>query len=175
MKKMGTEENYKIPYLKTQVSASVTQVQIQDLLVNKFKCSAVQWTKTSDYPLPTLRFIWEGEVRGVRKKLGFAITPTLIYKETGHGKYQRRRVAKIDLSMRLLYWLIKSKMEAVVFGIRTIEQEFLYDIVWKLPTGKVSTIGELVVEQIVEEVGVIQLPAWGDTRLLTFNGGGKQE
>ena len=44
----------------------------------------------------------------------------------------------------LFHW-IKSKIEAVVWGLSTIEKEFLSEVLIKLPNGQPSTVGAVVI------------------------------
>ena len=50
--------------------------------------------------------------------------------------------------MRLLYYWIKAKLEAVSFGLNSVEKEFLSDIVTTAPDGTRVTVWDLISEQI---------------------------
>ncbi len=49
---------------------------------------------------------------------------------------------------RALFYYLKARFTSVEFGIRTVEQEFLQEIVLKLPDGSDSTVSELVSDKL---------------------------
>ena len=51
-------------------------------------------------------------------------------------------------SMRLLFHWIKAKLEAVSFGLNSVEKEFLSDIVTTLPNGTRMTIWDMISKQM---------------------------
>ena len=51
-------------------------------------------------------------------------------------------------SMRLLFHWIKAKLEAVSFGLNSVEKEFLSDIVTTLPDGSRMTICDMISKQM---------------------------
>lgn len=52
---------------------------------------------------------------------------------------------------RLLFYWIKSKIEAVTWGLSTIEQEFLSNITTALPNGRVTSVGEIIAGLLAED------------------------
>jgi hypothetical protein len=61
-----------------------------------------------------------------------------------HG--QLVNTENINQEYRLLFHWIKSKIEAVVWGLSTIEKEFLSEVRLKLPDGKETTIGDVITD-----------------------------
>jgi hypothetical protein len=59
-------------------------------------------------------------------------------------------IYKIEIGMRLLYWHIKSELEAVAYGLKTFEQVFLSEIIMSLPDGSTATFGEAVKDIITK-------------------------
>jgi hypothetical protein len=51
-------------------------------------------------------------------------------------------------SMRLLFHWIKAKLEAVSFGLNSVEKEFLSDIITTLPDGSRMTIWDMISRQM---------------------------
>lgn len=47
-------------------------------------------------------------------------------------------------SMRLMFWWMKAKIESIAYGLREVEEEFLSDIVVRLPSGEETTIGKAI-------------------------------
>ncbi len=64
------------------------------------------------------------------------------------GKHVKKELANWAQSMRLLYYWIKAKMEAVSFGLNSVEKEFLSDIVTSLPDGTTRTIWDMITDQM---------------------------
>ena len=59
-----------------------------------------------------------------------------------------KELANWAQSMRLLYYWIKAKLEAVSFGLNSVEKEFLSDIVTTLPNGTQQTIWDMIEGQM---------------------------
>ena len=57
-------------------------------------------------------------------------------------------MANLNQSLRLLYWYLKTKLEAISFGLVSVEHEFLSDIVYHLPDGTEKTISEVIVKKL---------------------------
>lgn len=86
---------------------------------------------------PVLEFVIDIEVKGVKRTLGFRMTaPMLSMKKKGITSHN------INASYRLLWWYLKAKIEAVSYGLETLEKEFLSQIMTSLPDGRTVTVGE---------------------------------
>lgn len=116
----------KPPYDRTEIDVNKSQIEIQKILL-EYGAEGIQWIVFRD-ELPKLAFIIEVEINSIKKKVGVQIDPPLIHRNN--------RTVNYEQSMRLLYWYVKSKLEAVAYGVKTFEKEFLDDIVYRLPDGR---------------------------------------
>lgn len=130
----------KPPYDRTDVSVIKTQNEIQQLLL-EYGAEGIQWTLIRN-GLPKLAFVIEADINGAHKKVGVQIDPPLIQRPNKTYNYEQ--------SMRLFYWYIKSKLEAVAYGVKTFEKEFLDDLIYRLPDGRDVRVGDLILKQIGE-------------------------
>ena len=131
------------PYMDTTVPYERTKAEIE-ILLKSYGIKNIRWT-TLEGQDDTLEFIIEAEVQGVKKQLGVAVKPPhIVIKKKLHGKLVDTE--NINQEYRLLFHWIKSKIEAVVWGLSTIEKEFLSEVLMKLPNGQQSTVGEVVVD-----------------------------
>jgi hypothetical protein len=130
------------PYMDTTVPYERTKAEIE-ILLKSYGIKNIRWT-TLEGQDDTLEFIIEAQVQGVKKQLGVAVKPPhIILKKKLHGKLVDTE--NINQEYRLLFHWIKSKIEAVVWGLSTIEKEFLSEVLMRLPNGEQSTVGDVVV------------------------------
>ena len=144
------------PYRDTKVPYTRTKAQIEKLLTD-YGVEGVQWTTYKGEE--DLKFIVSAEVRGVKRELMIQVKPPQMF--------ARRRVRGRGLvttpnrnqAYRLLFYWIKSKLEAVVWGLSTIEKEFLSQVTVALPDGD-TTVGEIMSGYIAEDkLGALPAPA----------------
>jgi len=145
----------KVPYGGTQVGADRTYSQIQQFLLDS-GCEAVQITRASQGEV-SIRFVIEVEVGGVHRKIGVEVCPALLaQKKRRYGSYGSLvTVANEAASARLAFWYIKTKIEAVAFGLVNAEREFFSQILVALPDGKTGTVGDMAERSILDGGGVI--------------------
>lgn len=148
--------NKKPPYDRTDVPVIKTQNEIQELLL-EYGVEGIQWIVFRD-DLPRLAFIIEANINGTRKKVGVQIDPPIIRPKNNPQGINYKQ------SMRLLYWYVKSKLEAVAYGVKTFEKEFLDDIVYRLPDGREVKVGDMILKQVAEGKD-INLRLLGDGKL----------
>ena len=142
------------PYMDTAVPYERTKAEIE-ILLKSYGIKNIRWT-TLEGQDDTLEFIIEAEVQGVKKQLGVAVRPPhIVIKKKLHGKLVDTE--NINQEYRLLFHWIKSKIEAVVWGLSTIEKEFLSEVLMKLPNGQQSTVGDVVVD-LMSKNAVESLP-----------------
>lgn len=134
------------PYYDTTTSARQTQVQITKMLYEE-GCEATRWTEQDKGDRVTLEFIWKIPTDEGKKSFGFRVSPPLMMKWVGRGN-ARHQEPNPNASMRLLWWYLKSKFEAVKYGLVTVEEEFLQAMVLPLPGGGDATMGEVVIPKI---------------------------
>jgi len=147
------------PYRDTKVSVERTKAQIMELL-RSYGVEGIQWTEYRGEE--DLKFIVQAEVKGVRRQLMIQVKPPRMF--------TRRRVRGRGLvtttnrkqAYRLLYYWLKSKLEAVVWGLSTVEQEFLSQVTVALPDGS-TTVGDIMRDYIARDA-LNTLPAPGPER-----------
>lgn len=135
------------PYRDTKVPYERTKAQIERLLTD-YGVEGVQWTTYKGEE--DLKFIVSAEVKGVKRELLIQVRPPQMF--------VRRRIRGRGIvtmpnrnqAYRLLFYWIKSKLESVIFGLSTIEQEFLSQITVALPDGS-TTVGDIMQEYIARD------------------------
>jgi len=115
-----------IPYAGTNVPAEVTQGQITKLLY-KAGAEATRWSATRDGQTE-LAFVFP--VKG--HKVAFRIAAPLLADRYGKPKPNE--------TMRLLYWWLKSQVEAIQYGLMSVEEAFLAQAVASLEGQTVAEI-----------------------------------
>lgn len=140
------------PYGKTAIPYTRTQAEISDLL-KRYGCKGIRWTYIEGQD-DILEFIIEATIRGVHKEVAIKVSPPHIeVTKRGNTTYGRKNITTTNINQeyRLLFHYIKSKIESVVWGLSTVEREFLSDITMKLPDGRTSTVGEIVMNLVSED------------------------
>lgn len=144
----------KPPYSTTEVDAEKTQLQITALL-RKHGVSQINWQVNYELEQVQLEFVIEYQrledksVHRVAVRVKppmFAATRRTWNAKT--GSYEKVEAANWAQSMRLLLYWIKAKLEAVSFGLNSVEKEFLSDIVTQLPDGTTQTIWDMIERQV---------------------------
>jgi hypothetical protein len=142
----------KPPYAATEADPDKSRMQI-DKLLREYGVSGVQWTTDYDHNRVGLAFMVEAEVKGVKKQIGIKIEPPIFVAQRRTwnprlGRYERVYAPNWAQSFRLLYWWLKAKLEAVAYGLASVEQEFLSQVMVKLPSGEMTTMGAALTEPI---------------------------
>jgi len=120
----------KLSYYRTSVPIYKSQNEIRTIL-QKFGLKGIRFTEYNKIGI--IEFILEkGE-----KELAFRFKFNFPENES----YQRQ-------VYRGLYHYLKNRFMAVEFGITTIEEEFLQELILKLPDGTNTTVKELVKDQL---------------------------
>ena len=131
-------------YLKTKVHYNRTQEVISELLEKRgiteirFSQNINQIMLEFNYPLKQQNKTFK---MGVRFVLDFPQSDNDKQRQQYRNQYYRA-----------LYYMLKSKFEAVEFGIREFGQEFLGDLVYQLPNGKTATIAEIISPQVEKSI-----------------------
>jgi len=137
------------PYAGTEVDPHKSKVQIENLL-RKYGVEGVQWSEIWSQNVVEMKFPLEDEKhRPVLVRLRpppFSVKRKTWNAEKGH--YEMVDAPNWAQSYRLLYNYLKTKLEAVAFGLRDVEEEFLADILVRGPDGREATVKELVDQQI---------------------------
>ena len=139
----------KAPYASAEADPYRTQAEISKLL-QSYGCTAVQWTSDFAKETVNLRFRVEIEYQGVKREIGIEIIPPRFEarRKTYNplkGRHETINAPNWAQSFRLLYWYIKTKLEAIAYGLVSAEEEFFAQVMTKLPTGEQTTVFKMVV------------------------------
>jgi hypothetical protein len=159
----------KAPYAGTKVPAEQSRAEI-DRLLHSYGVQDFQWTELWSRGVVRLQFAIQVEPAREGRPARFIsvrVTPPAFTAKRRTWD-EKKGYVLVDApnwaqSMRcLLHWL-KAKLEAVAYGLKSVEDEFLSDLVVRTPDGRESTVAELVRPAIAS--GVLNLPALtgGDT------------
>ena len=145
------------PYADTKVPVEQSRAEI-DRLLRAYGVQDFQWTELWSRGLVRLEFALEKD-EGKFIRIRVTPPPFTAKRKTWDEK---RGYVTVDSpnwpqSMRcLLHWL-KAKLEAVAFGLKSIEDEFLSDLVVRTPDGQEKTVSELVRPALAS--GVLDVPS----------------
>ena len=124
----------KIPYSGTVIAPEKTQSEII-ILLYKHGAEATRWTSEKDGK-NTLEFIFSVKSR----QIAFRVTPPIMKNSRGEPLTAQ--------CMRLLYWWLKSQLEAIQYGLVSIEEAFLANVAGSLPSGETVTLGDLLLPKL---------------------------
>jgi hypothetical protein len=152
MRKVATmPKQVRIPYSGTTIPPERTKADIEKML----RAHGIQDIMWATYRGETaLRFIWNLTVKGVEKEIMFEFKPPVIpaKKRVWTGmKTERINVTLDATAYRLLWHYLKNKLEAVKWGLESMEKEFLSHAVVSLPNGGTTTVGERI-DDVLETV-----------------------
>ena len=147
----------KLPYETTTIAPEMTKAEI-DAMLHEFvildnsgkrvcEVKAIRWT---DLPpsLPMLEFMVQYIHEGVQRTTSVRIQPPLLMKRVRRQGYGMVNAPAPSQSMRMFYWYLKSKLEAILFGLNDVTKEFLDSVLVSLPGGRVETVSDIIIEQI---------------------------
>jgi len=162
----------KMPYASTNVPWTKTKGDCEGILFNLRSKGILKihgWVTEgeADDDVDTLYMeleipVGEDQLRTINLKF----EPTMIYTEHWKGAKKRgdkRMITRVhkNTSWRLFFWHFKSKMEAVQYGLVTLENEFMSNIMHYLKdeSGKITgevTFGEALKMMLLEDkVGLL--------------------
>lgn len=134
----------RIPYQDTSVPEGRSREQIDEMLI-KSGVFAIQWTDTpysiQGKEMPILQFIIKTTLQGVEYQFGVKLQPPLLDAERGRG-YEKKIVPNRNASMRMLHWYVKSKLEAIEYGLEDQVEAWMPRIIASLPDGSSQTMAE---------------------------------
>jgi len=144
-----TKEQWaRLPYKNTAITRARTYGDIIGLLeghgIKDYRWTRYQGQDVLEFPLVVKR----GDVeRGFMVRL---TVPKLYYtKKMGRAKNApKKQVYLENVSWRIFWWYLKSKLEAIQYGISDEIREFMYNITYALPDGQQVTLGEAVLEHM---------------------------
>ena len=154
--------NTKLPYESTTIPPEQTQFHITAMLNEFYRIdpeskkktawvNGIRWTDLPDQ-MPTLEFMMEYDTpEGVHKSVGVRVQPPLLAipkkQKRGCGSQVVWEPAKAQ-SMRLMYYWMKSKLEAVLWGMRDFTEEFMGDVLVRTPDQGLQRISQLIIPQL---------------------------
>ena len=94
--------------------------------------------------------IVKAEVRGIQREIMIQVEPPQMFIRKRVPRQGMVKTENKNQAYRLLYYWIKSKLEAVMWGLSTIENEFLSHVTVALPEGS-TTVGEIMSSYIAED------------------------
>ena len=144
----------KPPYADTEVDAEKTQQDITQLL-RKYGVSQINWQIDYDMEQVQLDFVIEymKQEDQTTHRIAVRVKPPMFAAKRRTwdpklGRYKKEEMANWAQSMRLLFYWIKAKLEAVSFGLNSVEKEFLSDIITTLPDGSKMTVWDMISRQM---------------------------
>jgi len=134
----------RLPYKSTQISKGRTYGDIIGLL-ETHGIKDYQWTRLMG--TDQLAFPLNAERRGMEKRFLVKLTvPKLMYPKKS-GRYGPTTMTYLEnVSWRIFWWYLKSKLEAIEFGISDEVREFMYNIHYKLPGGQEVSLGQVIMD-----------------------------
>ena len=152
----------KPPYGDTSVNADKTQQDITQLL-RKYGVSQINWQIDYDMEQVVLDFIVEyqkPEDQSIHR-IAVRVKPPMFAAtrrtwDPKLGRYRKMEMANWAQSMRLLFYWIKAKLEAVSFGLNSVEKEFLSDIVTTMPDGSRLTVWDMISQQMMDNTILLE-------------------
>ena len=150
---MSSSEFNKMPYSGTDVSWTKTKGEVEGILYDLREKGLLRkhaWTTEGEAgnEIDTLYMeleipISDTQLRTIRLKF----QPSMIYTEHWKGsvkKGTKKSYLKLrrNTSWRLFWWHFKSKMEAVQYGLTTMESEFMSNIMYRLKDDREITFGD---------------------------------
>ena len=150
----------KPPYSDTEKDPESTILDINRML-RLYGIDNYQWTTLWEKNVVELRLVLEDdEGRKIPIKI---LPPMFVAKRRTYnskiGKYEKVEAPNWAQGLRLMFWWLKLKIEAIAYGLREVKQEFLGDIVVHDRNGRERTVTEIVVPAIEE--GRLDLQALG--------------
>lgn len=136
----------KLPYARTDINIEKSKIQTNELL-KKFGVSGIQWTWVDNIEI--LRFIHDFEIEGVKHQIGYEIQIPEMGIKKGSA-YEKRLERNDKQAYRIVWHVLKARFVAVESGLKTFEEEFLSDIIYKLPDGRSAKVSDIVFNQIAE-------------------------
>ena len=141
------------PYADRKNNIKKTKQEINELL-KRFGVTGIQWTWTNNQE--ALRFIHEYEQEGVKHGLAFEIKVPEMGHRKGRGGYQKL-VRNDNQAYRIIWHVLKNRFVAIECGLKTFENEFLSEMIYKLKNGKTTSVGDVILNQISQASDNIKL------------------
>lgn len=154
---LSNKDFQKMPYSSTTVAWTKTKGEIEGLLYELRSKGILKkhgWVTEGDADdeVDTLYMELEIPISDAQlRTINLKFQPTMIYREKKNRQRQRVMNCMKDTSWRVFYWHFKSKMEAVKYGLVTLENEFMSNIMHYLEDGSEATFGEALKMILLED------------------------
>lgn len=131
------------PYRYTKIPYTQTICDINEML-REYGANGIRWTELEN-DLPVLEFLIRTKRKGRELEFRVMVKPPEIEVKKIINN-QRVNTINKDGSLRMVYWYVKSRLEAVTFGLEDIFDAFMLRVIHTLPDGTETTIGESIKE-----------------------------
>lgn len=148
MKKIYSKD---APYKGTKIAVEKTKENI-DRMLRKYGVKKIGWDFDPEHDDIELTFQFEEEIDGEPVMPVIRIRPPEIWKTVRGYSRKHQRSVKGDIlywpqGMRCLFWYIKSHLEMTRLGYSKT-QEFLPHISLRLPDGRETQLGKIIIPRI---------------------------
>ena len=144
-----TDEQWnRLPYKTTIITRGRTYGEIIGLL-ETHGIKDYQWTRYQE--TDQLAFPIKIERQDIEQAFLVKLTvPKLFYpKRHGRGRSAPKTMTYLEnQSWRIFWWHLKSKLEAIEFGISDTVREFMYNINYALPDGSEINLGQQLIDNV---------------------------
>ena len=141
-----TKKQYdRLPYKTTTITKGRTYGEIIGMLethgIKDYQFTKFEDTNQLAFPLTIHR-------KGMDQKFLVKLTvPRLMYlKSIGRGRQPKKLIYLENVSWRIFWWHLKSKLEAIEYGISDEIQEFMYNIHYSLEDGTEVSLGQTLID-----------------------------
>lgn len=154
-----TKEQYeKLPYKDTVVTKGKTYGEIVGMLedhgITDYIWAKLKGTDVLAFPL-TIQY---GD-HDVSFKVKMTVPRLMYMLPVGKGRNAPKKLTYLEnQSWRIFWWYLKSKLEAIEFGISDEIKEFLYNVTYALPNGREIQLGPEIVANAEQLAKMIALP-----------------
>lgn len=144
-----TDEQYnRLPYKTTTVNKGKTLGEIIGLL-ETHGIKDYQWTRLQNLDMLAFPI----KIKRTDVEVGFMVkltVPKLMYPtRIGKGRNAPKTMSYLEnVSWRVFWWHLKSKLEAIEFGISDEVKEFMYNIHYALPNGREMGLGQMIMDNV---------------------------
>jgi hypothetical protein len=147
--KILTDEQWKaLKYKNTTVKKATTKGEITGLLetnnIENYSIGKINGVETVMFPIKVSR-------NGIDYALVIKVTvPRICYNtKKGKGRYAKKeKVYYEDVSWRVTWWYLKSKLEAIEYGVSDMMTEFMFNAFHVLPDGREVKLSEVVANNL---------------------------
>lgn len=135
----------RIPYADTSVPPERSQAAIQKMLY-EHGAQGLQWTEVSDQVELKFVIAIDGKPMTVRVRPAMLVIRKREYGRRGSTQTMVSKAA----TLRLLFFWLKSTLEAVRYGLVSFQEAFLAHVVGRLDSGQEVTVGDMLIPRLMD-------------------------